>query len=89
MAYVYDVHYEPRQEIGRAETISRLQFKNDGSDLFATVSATFEKHVIDINFLQKKMVTDHFNKRMIQNIRTGKGNNRTKMEKEFAKRQTP
>ena len=88
MAYDYDVHYVPGEEIGHADAMSRLRFKVDGNDLVATVSATFEKLVININFLLKELETDHFNEQIIEieKIRTGKWNNFTEMEKEFAKK---
>ena len=53
MAYDYEVQYTPGQEIGHADAMSRLRFKDDENDLVAVAMATFEKPVIDINVLQK------------------------------------
>ena len=85
MAHDYDVHYVPGEQIGHADAMSRRRFKNDQNDLVATVSATFEIPVIDINFLQKQMASDHSNKRIFEKNQTGKWNNCGKMEKEYAK----
>ena len=40
----------PRQKIGHADMMSNLQIRNDGNDLLAFVSATFELSVVDITF---------------------------------------
>ena len=47
MAYDYDVQYTPGQDIGQADAMSRLRFKDDEDDLVAVAIATFEKPVID------------------------------------------
>ena len=86
MVYDYGIQYVHGQNIGHADTMSRLPFKDDGKHLVATVTATFEKPAIDIKLLQKLMATDHFNKCLIRKIRTGKRNNCTKLEKEIAKK---
>ena len=89
MAHDNDVKNVAGQEIGHVDAMSCLQFKDDGNDVFATATATFDKPVIDINPLQKKMATDHFNKRIVEKTQTGKWNKCTKVEKEFAKRPMP
>ena len=66
MAYDYDVQFVPWQEIGQADATSRLRLKGDGNDLSATVSATFEEAVNNINLLQKAMANDLFNKRIFK-----------------------
>ena len=38
MAYVYDVQYVPGEDIGHADAMSRLRFKDDEIDLVANVS---------------------------------------------------
>ena len=47
MAYDYDVQYTLGQDIGHADAMSRLRFKDDEDDLVAVGMATFEKPVID------------------------------------------
>ena len=47
MAYDYDVQYTPGQDIGYADAMSCLRFKDDEDDLVAVAMATFEKLVID------------------------------------------
>ena len=75
MAYDYDVHFVTGPEIGHVDAISRLRFKDDENDLVATVTATFEIPVININFLEKKLATDYLNKRILEKLRTGKWRN--------------
>ena len=66
--------------------MARLRFKDDANDLKATFTYTFEKPVIATNLLEKEMATFFFNKRIMEKIRTGKWDNSTKLEKEFAKK---
>ena len=86
MAYDYGVQHVPEQAIEHADAMSRLRFKNDGKDLVATVTATFEKPV---DFLQIEMATDHFNERVIEKIPTGTWNNCTNLKIDLAKKQMP
>ena len=83
MAYDYDVQYTPGQDIGHADAMSRLRFKDDEDDLVAVAMATFEKPVIDAEKLRKEMQSDELTKRMMNRIRTGNWKNCTKMEKHF------
>ena len=83
MAYDYDVQYTPGQNIGHADAMSRLQFKDDEDDIVAAAMATFEKPVIDAEKLRKEMQSDELTKRMLNRIRTGNWKNCTKMEKSF------
>ena len=83
MAYDYDVQYTPGQDIGHADAMSRLRFKDDEDDLVAVAMATFEKPVIDAEKLRKEMQSNEFTKRMMNRIRTGNWKNCTKMEKSF------
>ena len=43
MAYDYDVQYTPGQDIGHADAMSRLRFKDNEDDLVAVAMATIEK----------------------------------------------
>ena len=83
MAYDYDVHYTSGQDIGHADAMSRLRFKDDEDDLVAVAMATFDKPVIDTEKLRKEMQSNEFTKRMMNRIRTGNWKNCTKMEKSF------
>ena len=83
IAYDYDVQYTPGQNIGHADAISRLRFKDDEDDLVAAEMATLEKPVIDVDRLRKEMQSKEFMKRMMNRIRTGNWKNCTKMEKSF------
>ena len=83
MAYDHDVQYTPGQDIGHADAMSRLRFKDDEDDLVAVAMATFEKPVIDAEKLRKEMQSDELTKRMMNRIRTGNWKNCTKMEKSF------
>ena len=83
MAYDYDVQYTPGQDIGHADAMSRLRFKDDEDDLVVVAMATFEKPVIDAEKLRKEMQSDELTKRMMNRIRTGNWKNCTKMEKSF------
>ncbi|MEL7079444.1 MAG: RNase H-like domain-containing protein [Cyanobacteria bacterium J06582_2] len=85
MAYDYEVQYTPGQEIGHADAMSRLRFKDDENDLVAVAMATFEKPVIDINVLQKELRSNDFTQRVMGRIRKGNWRNCTKMENSFAK----
>ena len=71
MAYDYDVQYTPGQDIGHADAMSRLRFQDDEDDLVAVAMATFEKLVVDVDKLRKKMQSNEFKKRMMNRIRTG------------------
>ena len=71
MAYEYDVQYTPGQDIGHADAMSRLRFKDDEDDLVAVAMATFEKPVIDAEKLRKEMQPNKFTKQMMNRIRTG------------------
>ena len=72
MAYDYDVQYTPGQDnIGHADAMSRLLFKDDEDDLVAVAMTTFEKPVIDAEKLRKEMQSNVLTKRMINRIRTG------------------
>ena len=71
MAYDYDVQYTPGQDIGHADAMSRLRFRDDEDDLVAVAMATFEKPVIDAEKLRKEMQSNEFTKRMMNRIRTG------------------
>ena len=71
MAYYYDVQYTPGPNIGHADEMSRLQFKDDEDDLVAVAMATFEKLVIDFDRLRKEIQPNEFTKRMMNRIRTG------------------
>ena len=42
-----------------------LRFKDDGNDLVATLPATFDMYVIDMNRLLKKRAAEHFNKGLL------------------------
>ena len=53
MAYDYDVQNTPGQDIGHADAMSRLRFKDDEDDLNAGAMATIEKPVIDAKKLLK------------------------------------
>ena len=83
MAYDYDVQYTPGQDIGHADAMSRLRFKDDEDDLVAVAMATFEKPVIDAEKLRKEIQSDELTKRMMNRVRTGNWKNCTKMEKSF------
>ena len=71
MAYDYDVQYTSGQDIGHADAMSRLRFKDDEDDLVAVAMATFEKPVIDAEKLRKEMQSNEFTNRMTNRIRTG------------------
>ena len=75
MAYDYDVQYTPGQDIGHADAMSRLRFKDDEDDLVAVAIATFEKPVIDAEKLRKEMQSKEFTKRMMNRIRTSNWKN--------------
>ena len=83
MAYDYDVQYTPAQNIGHADAMSRLRFKDDEDDLVAVAMATFEKPVIGYDRLRKEMQSNEFTKRMMNRIRTGNWKNCTKIWKSF------
>ena len=70
MAYDYDVQYTPGQDIGHADALSRLRFKDDEDDLVAVTLATFENPVINVYRLRKEMQSNEFTKRMMNRIRT-------------------
>ena len=63
--YDYDVQYSSGQNTGHADAISRLRFKDDEDDLVAVAIATFEKPVIDVDRLRKKIQSNEFTKRMM------------------------
>ena len=75
MAYDYDVQNTPGQDIGHADAMSRLRFKDDEDDLVAVAIATFEKPVIDAEKLRKEMQSNEFSKRMMNRIGTGNWKN--------------
>ena len=83
MAFDYDVQYTTGQDIGHADAMSRLRFKDDEDDLVAVAMATFEKPVIDAEKLRKEMQSDELTKRMMNRIRIGNWKNCNKMEKSF------
>ena len=83
MAYDYDVQYTPGQDIGHADAMSGLRFKDDEDDLVAVAMVTFEKPVIDVYRLRKEMQSYEFTKRMMNRIRIGFWKNCIKMEKPF------
>ena len=84
IAFDHDVQYTPGHDIGHANAMSRLRFKDDeDDDSVAVAMATFEKPVIDAEKLQKEMQSNEFTKRMMNQIRTGNWKNCTKMEKSF------
>ena len=80
MAYDYDVQYTSDQDIGHADAMSRLRFKDDEDDSVAVTMAKFEKPVTDAEKLRKQMQSYEFTKRMMNRIRTGNWKNCTKME---------
>ena len=51
MACVYDVQYIHGEDVGHADAMSRVRFEDDRNDLVPTFAATFEKLVIDFNFM--------------------------------------
>ena len=83
MAYDYDVQYTPGKDIGHADAMSRLRFKDYEDDLVAVAMATFEKPMIDAEKLRKEMLSNEFTKRMMNRIRTVDWKNCTTKEKSF------
>ena len=71
MTYDYDVQNTPRQDIGQADAMSRLRFKDDENDLVAVAMATIEKLVVYSEKLQKEMQSNEFTKRMMKRVRSG------------------
>ena len=78
MTYDYDVQNTPRQDIGQADAMSRLRFKDDENDLVAVAMATIEKLVVYSEKLRKEMQSNEFTKRMMKRVRSGIWKNCTK-----------
>ena len=85
MVYNYDVQYTPGQDIGHADAMSRLRFKDYGDDLIAVALSTFEKPVIDDEKSREEVQSNEITKRMMNKIRNGNWKNFTKMEQRFYK----
>ena len=74
MAYDYDVHYTPSQDIAHGPAISRLHFKFD---------ETFEKPMVDIEKFRDEMQSNKYTKRIMNRFRTGNWKRCIRMEKNF------
>ena len=69
--------------------MSNLRFKDDENDLMPADPATFEKLVIDVNFLQDEVVVGHFYKRSVENNQTRWMSSCTNTAKLFANTKRP
>ena len=59
-----------RTTIGYADAMSSPRFKDDENDPMTAAPATFEKPVMDVNFLKKEVIVGHFYKLSIEKNQT-------------------